>query len=92
LTSLQSKTSPFAILRNTEADSSTQSNCTERNVREQIGKETRIRGIRVSYLRHECDPGDAIARISGETYRMFDRLNRASAYGRVLSFHDSIPP
>ena len=55
-------------------------------------EETRIRGIRKSYLRHECDPGDAIARISGETCRMFDRLNRSSAHSRVVSFHDSIPP
>ena len=55
-------------------------------------EETRIRGTRKSYLRHECDPGDAIARISGETCRMFDRLNRSSAHSRVVSFHDSIPP
>jgi beta-lactamase class A len=45
-----------------------------------------------SYLRHERDGGDAIARISGETYRMFDRLSHASAYGRVVSSHDSSPP
>jgi len=45
-----------------------------------------------SYLRHEREGADAIARISGETYRMFDRLNRSSPYGRVVSPHDSSPP
>lgn len=45
-----------------------------------------------TYLRHERDGGDAIARISGETYRLFDRLSRASTYGRVVSPHDSSPP
>jgi beta-lactamase class A len=45
-----------------------------------------------TYLRHERDGGDAIARISGETYRMFDGLSRASIYGRVISPHDSSPP
>jgi len=45
-----------------------------------------------SYLRNERAAGDAIARISGETYRMFDRLNRSSPYGRVVSPHDSSAP
>jgi beta-lactamase class A len=45
-----------------------------------------------TYLRHEREAGDAIARISGETYRMFDRLSRSSSYGRVVSSHDSSPP
>jgi len=45
-----------------------------------------------TYLRHERDGGDAIARISGETYRMFDRFGRASTYGRIVSPHDSSPP
>lgn len=45
-----------------------------------------------SYLRHEREAGDAISRISGETYRMFDRLNRASALGRVVSSRDSSAP
>jgi len=45
-----------------------------------------------TYLRHERDGGDAIARISGETYRMFDRLGRAGSYGRVVSSHDSSLP
>jgi beta-lactamase class A len=45
-----------------------------------------------TYVRHEREAGDAIARISGETYRMFDRLNRSSSYGRVISLHDSSAP
>jgi beta-lactamase class A len=48
--------------------------------------------IMSTYLRHERDGGDAIARISGETYRMFDRLGRAGSYGRVVSSHDSSLP
>jgi beta-lactamase class A len=45
-----------------------------------------------TYVRHEREAGDAIARISGETYRMFDRLSRSSPYGRVVSPHDSSAP
>jgi beta-lactamase class A len=45
-----------------------------------------------TYVRHEREAGDAIARISGEAYRMFDRLNRSSPYGRVVSPHDSSAP
>ena len=45
-----------------------------------------------SYLHRERDAGDAIARISGETYRMFDRLSRSGPYGRVVSPHDSSLP
>jgi len=45
-----------------------------------------------TYVHHERAAGDAIARISGETYRMFDRLNRSSPYGRVVSPHDSSLP
>lgn len=48
--------------------------------------------VMASFLRHERGGGDAIARISGETYRMFDRFSRASIYGRVVSSHDSSPP
>ena len=48
--------------------------------------------VMASYLRRERDGGDAIARISGETYRMFDRLGRASPYGRVVSSRDASPP
>jgi beta-lactamase class A len=38
-----------------------------------------------TYLRHERDGEDAISRISAVAYRMFDRLARASEYGRVIS-------
>ena len=48
--------------------------------------------IMTTYLRHERDGGDAIVRISGEAYRMFDRLARASEYGRVVSSRDSGAP
>jgi beta-lactamase class A len=45
-----------------------------------------------AYVRHEREAGDAIARISGETWRMFDLLSRSGPYGRVVSPHDSSPP
>jgi len=38
-----------------------------------------------SYLRRERDGEDAISNISLDAYRMFDRLGRASEYGRVVS-------
>src|SRR5437764_652310 len=38
-----------------------------------------------TYLRRERDGEEAIGKISLETYRMFDRLARASEYGRVIS-------
>lgn len=41
--------------------------------------------VMTSYLRKERDGEEAISRISLETYRMFDRLGRASEYGRVVS-------
>jgi beta-lactamase class A len=45
-----------------------------------------------TYLQNERAAGDAISRISGETYRMFERLSRASNLGRVVSPHDSSTP
>jgi beta-lactamase class A len=45
-----------------------------------------------TYLRSERAAGDAISRMSGETYRMFDRLSRAGPLGRVVSPHDSSIP
>jgi len=45
-----------------------------------------------TYLRNERAAGDAISRISGETYRMFDRISRASNLGRVVSSRDSSNP
>ena len=41
--------------------------------------------VMTTYLRHERDGEEAITKISLETYRMFDRLARASEYGRVIS-------
>lgn len=41
--------------------------------------------VMTTYLRHERDGEEAIGRISAEAYRMFDRLARASEYGRVIS-------
>jgi beta-lactamase class A len=38
-----------------------------------------------TYLRHERDGEEAITRISAAAYGMFDRLARASEYGRVVS-------
>lgn len=41
--------------------------------------------VMTTYLHRERDGEDAISKISAETYRMFDRLARASEYGRVIS-------
>jgi len=45
--------------------------------------------VMTTYLHSERDGEDAIARISSAAYRMFDRLGRASEYGRVVSPNDS---
>jgi len=47
--------------------------------------------VMTTYLRRERDGEDAITQISAAAYRMFDRLGRASAYGRVVSPNDSSP-
>jgi len=41
--------------------------------------------VMTGYLRNERDGEEAISRISLETWRMFDRLSRATEYGRVVS-------
>jgi len=41
--------------------------------------------IMTNYLRRERDGEEAISKISLDAYRMFDRLARASEYGRVIS-------
>jgi beta-lactamase class A len=41
--------------------------------------------VMTTYLRRERDGEEAITKISAEAYRMFDRLARASEYGRVVS-------
>ena len=41
--------------------------------------------VMTSFLRNERDGEEAISQISLETWRMFDRLSRATEYGRVVS-------
>jgi beta-lactamase class A len=41
--------------------------------------------LMTTYLRRERDGEEAISAISAAAYRMFDRLTRASEYGRVVS-------
>jgi beta-lactamase class A len=41
--------------------------------------------VMTTYLHHEADGEEAIARVSQSAYWMFDRLARASEYGRVIS-------
>ena len=48
--------------------------------------------VMTTYLRNERQGEEAIARISGAAYRMFDRLGRASEYGRVVSPSNSGKP
>jgi len=45
--------------------------------------------VMTTYLHNERDGSEAIARISTAAYRMFDRLGRASQYGRVVSTSNS---
>jgi beta-lactamase class A len=45
--------------------------------------------VMTSYLQNERDGEEAIARISAVAYRLFDRLGRASEYGRVISPNNS---
>jgi beta-lactamase class A len=47
--------------------------------------------VMTTYVRHEQDAGDAIARISLAAYQLFDRLDRSSSLGRVVSPRDSSP-
>ena len=56
------------------------------------GKRPYVISVMTTYLRRERDGGDAIIRISDAAYQMFDRLNRASEYGRVVSPHDTGNP
>ena len=45
--------------------------------------------VMTAYLRNERDGEEAIARTSAAAYSMFDRLGRASEYGRVVSPNNS---
>ncbi len=48
--------------------------------------------VMTTYLRNERTGEEAISKISGAAYRMFDRLGRASEYGRVVSPSNSSRP
>jgi beta-lactamase class A len=50
-----------------------------------LDKRPYILCIMTTYLRRERDGEEAISKISLDAYRMFDRLSRASEYGRVIS-------
>jgi beta-lactamase class A len=41
--------------------------------------------VMTAYLENERDGEDAISKVSLEAWRMFDRLSRATEYGRVVS-------
>jgi beta-lactamase class A len=41
--------------------------------------------VMTSFLRNERDGEEAISKVSLDTWRMFDRLSRATEYGRVVS-------
>jgi beta-lactamase class A len=56
------------------------------------GNRPYVISVMTTYLRHEGDGGAAIIRISTAAYRMFDRLSRASEFGRVISPHDTGNP
>jgi beta-lactamase class A len=45
--------------------------------------------VMTSYLHNERDGEEAISRVSAAAYGMFDRLGRASEYGRVVSSANS---
>ncbi|MBV8892318.1 MAG: serine hydrolase [Acidobacteria bacterium] len=48
--------------------------------------------VMTTYLRSERAGEEAISRISAAAYRMFERLGRASEYGRVISPSNSSRP
>jgi len=48
--------------------------------------------VMTTFLRNERDGEAAISKVSGAAYRLFDRLARASEYGRVISPGNSSKP
>jgi beta-lactamase class A len=56
------------------------------------GKRPYVISVMTTFLKRERDGGEAIIKISNAAYQMFDRLSRASEYGRVISSHDSGNP
>src|SRR5215813_3521040 len=56
------------------------------------GKRPYILCVMSTYVRHEREAGDAIGKVSFAAWQIFDRLDRSSDLGRVVSPHDSSPP
>jgi beta-lactamase class A len=56
------------------------------------GKRPYVISVMTTYLRRERDGGEAIIKISNAAYQMFERLSRASEYGRVVSPRDTGHP
>jgi len=56
------------------------------------GKRPYILCVMTSYVRREREAGDAIAHISFAAWQTFDRLDRSSDLGRVVSSRDSSLP
>jgi beta-lactamase class A len=56
------------------------------------GNRPYVISVMTTYLRRERDGGNAITAISTAAYQMFDRLSRASEFGRVISPHDTGTP
>lgn len=56
------------------------------------GRRPYVISVMTTYVRHEREAGDAIARISAAAWAMFDRLDRSSEFGRVVSSRDSSQP
>jgi beta-lactamase class A len=56
------------------------------------GSRPYVISVMTTYLRRERDGGNAITAISTAAYQMFDRLSRASEFGRVISPHDTGTP
>jgi beta-lactamase class A len=50
-----------------------------------VDKRPYILCVMTTYLRHERDGEEAISKVSLAAWRMFDRIARASEYGRVIS-------
>ena len=56
------------------------------------GKRPYVICVMSTYVRDDREAGDAIVRISAAVYAMFDRLDRSSEFGRVVSSRDSSLP
>jgi len=56
------------------------------------GKRPYVLCVMSAYVRHEREAGHAIEKISFAAWQTFDRLDRSSNLGRVVSSHDSSPP